>query len=381
MATNPVKKKAVAYTQVYDGKPAVFLTGFIHEGYGLEFAHYLANEAKAAGGEVTLFMDSPGGLVKEGFAFYDFVRANNVPFRVEGYGEVGSIATIMAAGAGKDKISLAQNAGWFIHRTRFINDYGETVQGNEEELARLNTMLVNAYMELTGKSAEEIEALMDRGDGGYTFTAAEAMELGFIGSILPSARAAAFKSIQPATEPTTNTKTMSTKKVAVKLSLLQAVASLITSEGATVEVDVEAETAKQLEEKDATIAELQGQIATLEAAAKPADPGDEQGEKIEEVKAQLETAKAEASKQADAVAAKEAEIVALNTKLAEALKAPLATRTVADNRTASVAAAPNAAQKTEGQVFVEGFFSKMTPMQRAEYEARAAAAKQDKAKA
>lgn len=328
------KQKAVAYTQVYEGKPSIFLTGFIHDGYGLEFANYIAQVSKEAGEPVTVFLNSQGGKVTEGFAFYDFIRANGIKFKIEGYGIVGSIATVMAAAAGRENIALAENAEWFVHRARFVNDYGETIKGNEEDLARMNAQMANVYSELTGKASADIEAIMDKGDAGYSYTAAEALDMGFIGSILPSARAAAFKQLSATAH---NDKPMSEPKgkVPVKLSFGKAVAAAFGGE-VTAEVELEQVIADQLAEKDQTIADLQSQIATLEASKAEVTP-----EQVDALRAELETVKAEASKHATAVAEKEQAIADLNTKLEDALKAPLAGPTVGNNTAAAVAAMPN----------------------------------------
>jgi ATP-dependent Clp protease, protease subunit len=335
MAAKPTTKpKAVAYTDTYEGKPAIFVSGFIFDGFGLFLADYLAEEAKRAGQTITLFLQSGGGLVTEAFAFYDFVRAHSIDFRVEGYGEVGSAATIIALAAGRDKIALAENAAWFMHRAYMVNEWGDRIDGNPEELARINGQLASIYATESGRSEEEIIALLDKGDRGASLSAQEAVDMGFAGGIVASARAAAFRKPQ-AVADTDHTKTMSKTTVAVKLPIIKALASAIGQE-VTAEVNIDEAVAAQLSEKDQTIDELKKQIETLEAS-RPAEGVT--AEKIGELTGQLQAAQAEASAKAQALAAKEQEFATISAELAE-LKKPLAERTNADNRGAAVAAMP-----------------------------------------
>ena len=342
MAAKPnTKPKAVAYTDTYEGKPAIFVSGFIFDGFGLFLADYLAEEAKRAGQTITLFLQSGGGMVTEAFAFYDFVRAHNIDFRVEGYGEVGSAATIIALAAGRERIALAENAAWFMHRAYMVNEWGERIDGNPEELARINGQLVSIYATESGRSEEEITAMLNKGDQGASLSAQEAVDMGFAGGIVASARAAAFRKPQ-AVSDTTTIKTMSKTTVPVKLSLGKALASAIGQE-VTAEVNIDEAVASQLAEKDETIAALNKQIEELEAA-RPAEGTTATAEEVTNLNAQLEAAKAEASAKAQALAAKEAEFTALSNELAE-LKKPLAERTNADNRNGAVAAMPGSEQE------------------------------------
>lgn len=340
-ATKP--QKAVAYTQMIEGSPSVFVTGFIWDGFGSYLSQYVYDEYIRNGRKpLTLYINSNGGILSEAFGFYDFVRAKGVTLNVEVIGSAGSAATIVALGAGRENINISENSDWFIHRVSFINEYGEVIEGNAEEAARLNALLVNAYMVATGRTEAEVVAWLDKGDAGQSMSATEAVEFGFASGIIPASKAAAFNQmIAQANKPETMT------KVPVKLNLGKAIAAAFGGE-VSAEVDVDAAVAQQLTEKDEEIAALKAQIGTLEEAAKPVegtvDPA--------AITAELETAKAQNAEQATAIAAKETVIAdkdkaieALNQKLADALKKPISGPAIANNTAAAVAAIPGEAKE------------------------------------
>lgn len=338
-ATKP--QKAVAYTQMIEGSPSVFVTGFIYEGFGTYLGQYVY-DAFQAHGPVTLYINSNGGILGEAFAFYDFVRAKGIALNVEVFGTVGSAATIIAAAAGRENIHISENSDWFVHRVYFVNEWGEKIDGNPEEAARLNGLLVNAYMVLTGMDEAAVNALLDKGDNNASISAADAVSMGFAADIIPASKAAAFKQLSANAH---NTPTMT--KVPVKLNLGKAIAAAFGGE-VSAEVDVDAAVAAQLTEKDEEIATLKGQIATLEEATKPVDGAVDAAT----IAAELETAKAQNAEQATAIAAKETVIAdkdkaieALNQKLADALKKPISGPAIANNTAAAVAAIPGEAKE------------------------------------
>lgn len=359
-ATKP--QKAVAYTQMIEGSPSVFVTGFIWDGFGSYLSQYVYDEYIRNGRKpLTLYINSNGGILSEAFGFYDFVRAKGVTLNVEVIGSAGSAATIVALGAGRENINISENSDWFIHRVSFINEYGEVIEGNAEEAARLNALLVNAYMVATGRTEAEVVAWLDKGDAGQSMSATEAVEFGFASGIIPASKAAAFNQmIAQANKPETMT------KVPVKLNLGKAIAAAFGGE-VSAEVDVDAAVAQQLTEKDEEIATLKGQIATLEEATKPVDGAVDAAT----IAAELETVKAQNKEHVKAIATKEAALAeketALNevsAKLAAALK-PAAGPTIGTNASAAVAGMPNSTPENPNVIALRGALAATPSLQKA----------------
>lgn len=333
MPTGSLKStKALAYTQMIEGSPVVFVDGFIYEGFGAYLFQHVYDLFKVHG-PVTLFIASDGGFLTEGTAFYDLVRAKGVELKVEIYGKAGSTATVIAAAAGKDNTSISEHSEYFLHHAYQVTydpicDCYMQSDGNAEEMARVNALLVNIYVQLTGKTPEEIEALLTAGDEGKSLSALEAVDFGFCAKVIEPmpVNIAAFKAIAGKTDTIqmrTKSETMDKKKIKVnvKLTMAQALAAVATDKGAEVEVDADQATAEA--------------IAAAEAKVKTAE------DERDELKKQLDTMKEAAEESTKKVTDLEAEVVNSKKLMTEAkaahdkeiaeLKAPAAQRTVANN--------------------------------------------------
>jgi ATP-dependent Clp endopeptidase proteolytic subunit ClpP len=136
---------------------------------------------------ITLRIHSPGGEILDGYAIFNALMRH--PARIETHidGLCASMATVIAMAG--DEISMAENALFMIH-----NPWGGTF-GEAEEMRKmadlLDTMksqILSAYEAKTGKSREELSAMMDE---ETWLTANEAAEHGFIDTITEKLKAAA----------------------------------------------------------------------------------------------------------------------------------------------------------------------------------------------
>lgn len=144
------------------------------------FVEALNGMVKAGPGDITVRINSPGGDVGAGMTIYNSLRAvkNRVVCRVEGYAY--SMASVIAL-AGRET-QMADVAQFMVHNPTTGAWGGKKEM--ERAIAALETAtatLVKAYSKKTGKTAAEIEALMEE----TTFmTAEEAKEFGFVDVIL-----------------------------------------------------------------------------------------------------------------------------------------------------------------------------------------------------
>lgn len=125
-------------------------------------AQQLREALAAANGEaVELVISSPGGFVGEGLEMYNLVR--NYPgattARLSGYAM--SMASYIPLAA--DRIVAEDNAIYMIHNVRggVWGDHNDILKYGEMTKA-MSRMLARAYVARSGKSAEEIAAMMDR---------------------------------------------------------------------------------------------------------------------------------------------------------------------------------------------------------------------------
>ncbi|WJN60929.1 ClpP-like prohead protease/major capsid protein fusion protein [Pseudomonas sp. SO81] len=124
-------------------------------------AQQFARELKALGdlSLISLRIHSPGGDVFEGTAIYNLLKHH--PARVEAHvdGLAASMASVIAMAA--DTIYMPENALMMVHRPWGIQGgEADDMRRYADLLEKIEETMVAAYMAKTGKSEEEIKALL-----------------------------------------------------------------------------------------------------------------------------------------------------------------------------------------------------------------------------
>lgn len=140
-------------------------------------ANQFARDLKALGDvtQINLHVHSPGGDVFEGMAMYNLLR--NHPARVEGdvVGLAASMGSVVLMAA--DVVRIPENAMIMVHKPWGIQGGdAEEMRRYADLLDKVEDSLVAAYTQKTGKTADEIKALLA---AETWMTGAEAVELGF----------------------------------------------------------------------------------------------------------------------------------------------------------------------------------------------------------
>lgn len=155
-------------------------------------AKQFISDLKALGDvkDITVSINSPGGSVFDGLTIYNALRASGANVTVKVMGIAASIASIIAM-AGK-KIVMPENSFMMIHNPlNVIYGNADDMREMADILDKVGSSLVATYVARTGKSEEEVKALMD---AETYMTAAEAKELGFADEVIPAVEAkAAFE--------------------------------------------------------------------------------------------------------------------------------------------------------------------------------------------
>lgn len=160
----------------------IFLYGVIDQYFGVS-AEAIAKELDALRGKaVTLRINSPGGDVFDGRAMYAAIRQHgNVTAQIDGL--AASAATYVAMAA--KSISMVDGGFMMIHNAWTMafgnkNDFIELA----DLLDKFDQSIVNDYIKKTGKSAQEITAMMD---AETWMSAQEALDMGFIDTVFDGA--------------------------------------------------------------------------------------------------------------------------------------------------------------------------------------------------
>lgn len=210
-----------------------------------EFLNAMAEDDEV----VDIRLHCSGGLVSEGWAIYDKLRASGKKITATVEGKCASMATVVLMAAPKEDRKALPNARILVHNP-WIPGYalGESVTAAtlKEEAERMQAeqeRILNLYVERCGCNKEEMQALMDE---DKVISVERAVELGLIGSIV--------EPISASGEKTINNYNREMKKVEVKQSWLDRLLAkagfakmedacfgmeLSTADGSTIEVERE----------------------------------------------------------------------------------------------------------------------------------------------
>lgn len=149
-------------------------------------------KAIKSGGEIVVYINSPGGYVDEGFAIYDYLRNLGRPIKTIAIEQCASIASVVFL-AGDVRIA---NCDIMIHNPwSYAEGDAEQVKLAVEELAAAEVRLEKFYAERLGIDVDTISSLMR----STTYIAIEqAVALGFATTAQSATAPLAMLSIQKA---------------------------------------------------------------------------------------------------------------------------------------------------------------------------------------
>ncbi len=138
-----------------------------------------AKLGEAAGDEVILEINSPGGYCSAGYEMYTLLMDYEGKITAHVI-EAASAASLLVCAA--DEALASDTCIFMIHNTQSSTsgDYRD-MQASAEALKEFNAGIINAYVRKTGKTREELQALMDN----ETYMSAQtAIKNGFIDGYL-----------------------------------------------------------------------------------------------------------------------------------------------------------------------------------------------------
>lgn len=150
--------------------------------YGVSAKNFLNDLRSVTGAEVAVEINSPGGDFFAGLAIYNGLRASGKKITVKVLGLAASAASLVAMAG--DTIEMAENSFLMVHKTltgMLANADG--MRETAEVLDKFDAGLVSIYAKRTGKSAEEITALLE---AETWMSAQEAFDAGFATAVIPA---------------------------------------------------------------------------------------------------------------------------------------------------------------------------------------------------
>jgi ATP-dependent Clp protease protease subunit len=172
------------------GSGEIVLYGVIGDDYdGITSAQFLKDLRKLSNvGTIDVYINSPGGIVMEGVAIANQLKAHRARKIVHVDGEASSIASFIAMAG--DEIRMGEGSFMLIHHARMGRiATARGFRAAADDLDRVDQALIAAYAARTGMKPGEIDQLMaaDR-----YMTAEEAVRLRFADSVVPGKRMSAM---------------------------------------------------------------------------------------------------------------------------------------------------------------------------------------------
>lgn len=178
--SNKVEKPSVMNLSVDGTKATISLQGIVYPEVGIN-AMDLRNEIEKAGDVETIVfnINTPGGSVFEGREVMDVIR-NTKAKTIAHIGSLcASAGTSIALAC--DEVEMANGAHFMIHNAHGIGSGDKSdLRKTADFLEKVELSIIEDYTSKTGKSAEEIAAMMEE---ETWMSASEALKNGFIDRI------------------------------------------------------------------------------------------------------------------------------------------------------------------------------------------------------
>ena len=160
----------------------IFVNGPIHSGMShLVVAQLLHLEAENPTKEISMYINSPGGVVTAGMAIHDTMQYIKPRVSTVCMGQAASMGSfLLAAGEPGMRIALP-NARIMVHQpSGGARGMASDIEIQAREILRIKKRMNDLYVKYTGQSLDDIEKAMDRD----TFLEAdEAMKFGIVDKV------------------------------------------------------------------------------------------------------------------------------------------------------------------------------------------------------
>ena len=161
----------------------VFVTGPIEDHLAsLITAQLLFLEAENPKKEISMYINSPGGVVTSGMAIYDtmqFIRPSVATLCI---GQAASMASLLLAAGEKGMRYSLPNSRIMLHQpSGGFQGQASDIERHAEDIIKMKRRLNEVYVRHTGKDYEMIERTLDR---DYFMSAEDARAFGIVDEVI-----------------------------------------------------------------------------------------------------------------------------------------------------------------------------------------------------
>ena len=142
----------------------IFLTGPVEDGMAsLIVAQLLFLEAENPKKEISLYINSPGGVVTSGLSIYDTMQFIRCPVTTLCTGQAASMGSLLLTAGEKDMRFALPNARIMVHQpSGGFRGQATDILIHAEEIKGLKKRLNEIYVHHTGNDYETIEKALER---------------------------------------------------------------------------------------------------------------------------------------------------------------------------------------------------------------------------
>jgi ATP-dependent Clp protease protease subunit len=161
----------------------IFITGPIDDGVAtLIVAQLLFLEAENPKKELSMYINSPGGMVTSGMAIYDTMQFVRPPVSTLCIGQAASMGSLLLAAGAKDLRFALPNARVMVHQpSGGFQGQATDIMLHAQEILNLKKRLNEIYVKHTGQSLKKIEDALER---DYFLTADMAKDFGLVDKVI-----------------------------------------------------------------------------------------------------------------------------------------------------------------------------------------------------
>jgi ATP-dependent Clp protease, protease subunit len=161
----------------------IFITGPIEDGMAsLAIAQLLFLEAENPNKEISMYINSPGGIVTSGLAIYDTMQFVRPPVSTLCVGQAASMGSLLLAAGQKGLRFALPNVRILVHQPRGgFEGQATDIMLHAQEILNLKKRLNEIYMKHTGQPLQKIEDVLER---DYFMTAEMAKDFGLVDKVI-----------------------------------------------------------------------------------------------------------------------------------------------------------------------------------------------------
>lgn len=161
----------------------IFVSGPVNDAMAtLVVAQLLFLESENPKKEISMYINSPGGLVTSGLSIYDTMQYISPPVSTLAVGQAASMGSLLLAAGTKERRFALPNSRIMVHQpSGGFQGQAADISIHAKEILQLNERLNGIFAKHTGQTKKKVSQALDRDN---FMTPAEALEWGIIDRVV-----------------------------------------------------------------------------------------------------------------------------------------------------------------------------------------------------